>query len=99
MRRAAKRDQSEPAIVQALEAIGCLVYRSLPCDLLIHRPSDGPGIFRAMECKTPLKRGGIKKRKDQGEQDAFLEHTGTPRVTTPEQAIEALSQGRQETLR
>lgn len=89
-RYAAKRDLAEPAVVEAIEAAGCIVYRSLPCDLLIRRHSDPPGMLRTLEVKTPQKRGGIRKRKDQQAQDEFLASTGTPRVTTPEAALAAL---------
>jgi hypothetical protein len=93
MRRAARRDLSEPKIVEALEAIGCKVYRSLPADLLVHRSAWGAGWFRVLECKTPHGKAGkavVDKR--QKDQILFLEQTGTPRVTTPEAALEAVTQ-------
>lgn len=48
-RYAARRDKSEPAIVEALEAFGFSVYRlDTPCDLLLGRG----GITRIAECKS-----------------------------------------------
>lgn len=87
---AKRRDIAEPAIVQALEATGCTVYRELPCDLLVRRPRDPPGILRTLECKTPTKSGKRRKRKDQEAQDKFIEATGTPVVLTAEQALGVL---------
>ena len=84
MRRAARRDEAERPIVQALEAAGCIVYRSLPSDLLIHRRRWGPGWFRVQEVKTP---GGKGVRRSQKDQATFLADTGTPIVRTPEEAI------------
>lgn len=54
MRRAAKRDESEPGIVSALEAMGCTVFRlSLPVDLLVGYL----GVTHLVEVKTPAERG------------------------------------------
>jgi hypothetical protein len=90
-RYAARRDLSEPGIVDALEKAGVLVYRKLPCDLLCRVKSDPPGILRALENKTPQgKAAKLKLRKDQQEQAEFCEETGTPYVMTPEQALHAL---------
>lgn len=59
-RYANRRDQSEPAIVAALEALGCLVERmDKPADLLVRLPA-GKGIA-LVECKT----GRGKLTKDQ----------------------------------
>lgn len=90
MRYAKRRDQSEPAIVDALEQAGLIVYRDLPCDLLVRKRQDPPGILRTLECKTPQKNGKARKRSDQEAQDQFLADTGTPRVTTPIQALQAV---------
>ena len=83
MRRAAKRDIAEQPIVEALEAIGCNVYRDLPGDLLIHRPMWGAGWFRVQEIKT----GKRKTRKKQDRQRDFLAATGTPTIRTVEEAL------------
>lgn len=73
MRRAAKRDQSEPEIVSALLAAGCKVWRELPCDLLIF----SRGRFYCAEIKTPTKTGKRRARRDQEAQDRFIAETGT----------------------
>lgn len=87
MRRAAKRDLVEPAIVEALQAAGWQVWRELPCDLLCFKA----GTWRTLEAKSPRnKRGDPKHDKRQAKQDAFLALTGTPRVTSAEQALAAL---------
>jgi hypothetical protein len=88
MRRAAKRDQSEPGIVSALESAGWEVYRHLPVDLLAIKG----GVIRLLEAKTPTKTGRIPKRKDQPKQNEFCERHGIPRVGTAEQALEALGE-------
>jgi hypothetical protein len=88
VRRAAKRDQSEPAIVVALKAAGYEVYDRLPVDLLCIKA----GKIALVEVKTPSKTGRIPKRKDQQEQNEFCERHGIPRVGTPLQALEALGE-------
>jgi hypothetical protein len=86
----ARRDENEPEIVEALEAVGVLVYRELPCDLLVRRHSDPPGILRTLEVKVPKASGEAKLDKRQKEQAKFVADTGTPYVTTAEQALQAL---------
>ncbi len=87
IRRAAKRDLTEPAIVAALEAAGAKVWRlSQPLDLLVGRG----GRFVLLECKT-----GKRVRKDQPAQDATLadcHRRGLPVyvVRTPEDALQAI---------
>jgi uncharacterized Zn finger protein len=83
LRRAAKRDTAEADIVSALEATGCIVYRDLPADLLIHRQSWGAGWFRVQEVKT----GREKTKKTQHRQTSFLTDTGSPIVRTAEEAL------------
>ena len=108
MRRAARTDASQQAIVDALRKAGCRVaIIREPVDLAVtHRnwavpiwpvprhigtpPSRVILNWRLLEVKTPLKRGKPRKRKDQAAQDAFLAETGTPVVTTPEEALKAL---------
>lgn len=88
---AKKRDASEPAIVEALEAAGCMVWKHLPADLLVRVPSDKPGVFRVLECKTPRgKTPKLRLRKDQQEQAEFCAETGTPYVTSDVEALQAL---------
>ncbi len=83
MRRAARRDIAEPGIVEALEAIGCKVYRDLPGDLLIHRPMWGAGWFRVHEIKT----GTRKTQKKQTRQREFQQATGVPTIRTADDAL------------
>jgi len=81
-RRDVKRDLIEPSVVKALREAYCLVYRSLPSDLLVHREIYGPGMFKVLECKsTPY------TDKRQLEQSNFLFLTGTPIVRSVEEAL------------
>ncbi|MGH7863347.1 MAG: hypothetical protein ACREQB_00030 [Candidatus Binataceae bacterium] len=80
--RGKRRDLVEPAIVNALEDIGAIVWRlHVPADLLVS--------FRrkwyVLECKTR-----DKLRGDQKAQRAFLELTETPVVRTAEDALRAV---------
>jgi hypothetical protein len=89
---AKKRDASEPAIVEALEAAGCMVWKHLPADLLVRVPSDKPGVFRVLECKTPQgkRNPSLRLDKRQTEQAEFVAQTGTPYVTSDVEALQAL---------
>ena len=89
---AKKRDASEPAIVEALTKAGCQVWKHLPADLLVRVPSDKPGIFRVLECKTPQgkRKPSLRLDKRQVEQAEFVASTGTPYVTTDIEALRAL---------
>lgn len=84
-RRAAKRDESEAAIVDALKAAGARVWRlSQPLDLLVGHQ----GRFLLLECKTG-------KRKVKPTQDATIadcHRKGLPVyvVRTPEDALQAI---------
>jgi hypothetical protein len=89
-RYAARRDKSEPAIVKALEASGCFVYRELPVDLLVRVPRDPPGVVRLLECKTPRRTGNWTKDARQLKQMEAMQLTGTHYVTTPEGALKAV---------
>lgn len=80
---ARKRDRGEPDIVEALEKAGWTVWRELPCDLLLFKPSKG---FRTLENKAP----DARPRKDQQKQADFIQRTNTPVVKTPEEALRAL---------
>ena len=82
MRRAAKRDLAEPAIVAALEAAGAVVFRHLPVDLLIHYRDR----WQLLEIKTPGSHPDARQRAQQ----AFLRSTGTKIAKTPEEALRAL---------
>lgn len=76
-RFANKRDANEPAIVRALEALGCLVHRmDKPVDLLVsHR-----GRVLLVEVKT--KRGKLT-----GDQQTFSEHWPIHVVRTVDEAF------------
>lgn len=90
MRRAAKRDLSEPLIVEALEKAGWKVYRELPTDLLCWKAGKG---FRVLECKTPRgKAGKPSTDKRRVKQIEFIELTGIQRVTSAEAALAALGE-------
>ena len=89
--RFAKRtDTTQAEIVEALRKCGYSCYViGWPCDLLVYRADIG---FRALEVKTPNRKdGSYRPRKDQATQRAFVELTGTPVVTTPQQALDALN--------
>lgn len=87
-RRAARRDDSEPEIVSALEKAGWEVHRELPVDLLCLKRVGNTVKVRLLECKTPQgKAGKARKRKDQPEQLAFCERWEVPKPTS---AFEAL---------
>ena len=83
MRRAARRDTAEPAIVEALQAVGAHVERlHRPVDLLVHFC----GRWMLLEVKTP------KARKDarQVAQREFCAEFAVPYVRTPAEALRAI---------
>lgn len=87
----AKRDASEPLIVQGLEAAGYTVQRlSKPVDLAVRKAWYPRGVNFLLECKTPKPNGALPKRKDRAAQNAFCAAGGAVRVGTPEAAIDAL---------
>lgn len=83
-RHAARRDLIEPDVVKALREAYCLVYRTLPSDLLVHREVYGPGMFKVLECKSDPY---LDKRQE--EQSNFLFLTGSPIVRSVEEALKA----------
>ena len=83
-RHDARRDDTEPAIIEALEAAGWLVWRDLPVDLLCYHPA--LDTFKTLECKSEDKPLVPKK----GKQLEFVMATGCPIVKTPEAALAAL---------
>lgn len=91
-RYAAKRDSSEPLIVQALEAAGYDVQRlPKPADLAVRRPWYPRGLNMILEVKTPRgKVGTLRVRKTQIAQNLFIGRGGAITVGTPEAALEAL---------
>lgn len=91
-RYAAKRDECEPAIYDALIAAGFDVLRSAkPADLHVRRAWYPRGLNILLECKR-LHGKAQKMRVDkrQTAQNAFIERGGAIRVGTPEAALEAL---------
>jgi hypothetical protein len=86
-RYAKQRDENEPEIVAALEAIGCTVHRlDQPCDLLVGRGAKNI----LLEVKNPLKPKGDQKLTDgqkkfeEGWRGQFAV------VKTPEEAIDVV---------
>jgi hypothetical protein len=80
MRRAAKRDDSEPAIVDALHRAGCLVERLERWDLLVSKA----GRLFLLECKTGV--GRATRRQERGS----LEGWPVVVVRTPIEALRAV---------
>jgi hypothetical protein len=89
-RWATRTDTTQAAIVEAIRKAGWKVWViKLPVDLLCWHP--GADVWQPLECKTPTKSGKAKLDKRQEEQNRFCDETFTPRVTTPEQAVEFLN--------
>jgi hypothetical protein len=87
---AARADSTQQPIIEALRKAGWEVYLiRKPVDLLCVQGS----VSRLIECKTASgKRNPTAKwRKDQEDQNEFCRRTNTPRVTTPEEALAAVS--------
>jgi hypothetical protein len=84
VRRAAKRDKAEPAIVAALLAVGAQVERlSLPVDLLVRFR----GKLYLAEVKTEGQSSHAKERTKQAE---FCSTWNIPYWRTPEDALSAI---------
>jgi len=81
-RWAAKRDVAEPAIIEALEAVGAQVEQiDYPCDLIVRYR----GGLTLLEVDRANK---YEKRKPK--QAAFLRDWCVPKVKTPAQALAAI---------
>lgn len=91
-RHDAKRDDAEPAIVDALQTAGFEVERmGKPVDLAVRRAWYPRGINVLLECKTLKPNGKFPSLdKRQEKQNSFIERGGAIRVGTPEAALEAL---------
>jgi hypothetical protein len=89
---AKRRDVAESGIESALRKAGCGVWKHLPADLLVRVPSDKPGVFRVLECKTPQgkRKPSLRLDKRQVEQAEFVASTGVPYVTSDVEALTAL---------
>lgn len=92
MRRAAHRDKAEPAIIEALEAVGATVEqiskKGVP-DLLV----GFRGVTYLLEVKTPgACKTGNNARANKGQADWIGAWRGGPAavVETPEQALRAI---------
>ena len=90
-RWAARSDSSRSLIVEAIRKAGWRVWDiRWPVDVLCWRRDKG---FRCLEIKTD--KGKRKQRividKRSTDQNEFIELTGTPRVCTPEAALEFLN--------
>lgn len=89
MRRAAKVDNSQQPIVDAIEAEGweCWLIR-LPCDVVCWHPV--LDVCQQMEIKTAAKSGRVPVDQRQEEQRKFLARTSTPIVTNATEALAVL---------
>ena len=91
----ARRDKSEPKIVEALEKAGWEVHRELPVDLLCLKRIDSDHVaVRLLEAKTARGKRNPKARvrKDQVEQNEFCERWNIPKPTTPFEALLAVGE-------
>jgi|SRR5688500_9553889 len=87
----AKTDATQGDIVEALRKAGWEVHViRKPVDLLCLKH----GTARLLEAKTATgkRKPAAKWRKDQQTQNEFCRRTGTPRVTTAEEALRALGE-------
>lgn len=87
-RYAMRRDENEPEIIAALEAIGCTVYQmDQPCDLLVGRGA----VNILMEIKNPAKPKGDRK-KTPAQEEFFKMWKGQVRIVeTVDQAIDLIT--------
>jgi hypothetical protein len=93
MRRAAKVDATQAAIVKALRAAGCKVLSLAACgkgvpDLLVQSPhwADYSGLISLLEVKNPAGRGTSLTP----DQVKFHAEWPVTVVTTPEEALRAV---------
>lgn len=87
-RYAARRDQAEPPIIEALERVGAAVYPlDYPVDLLVRFGN----VWHLLEVKTGRgKRLTVKVDKRQQAQISFIKTNRTPIVRTPLEALRAI---------
>ena len=94
MRLASRKDTVQSSIVKGLRKCGFRVeVLGRPVDLMVCKTVyllPHATCWRLLEVKTPTQTGKRRKRKDQQEQDRFITETGTPIVTSLEEALEAL---------
>lgn len=89
-RFAAKRDESEKGIVDALVKAGYQIIRFPHPDLGARKGWYPKGCHLLLECKTPTKTGRLPRDKRQVEQNEFCDAGGAIRVGTPEAALAAM---------
>ena len=85
-------DLSQAAIIEALEKAGWEVFRHLPVDLLCRRRRDGKLALIEAKTRRAKKSNQVLLDKRQRAQAEFCERTGTPYVTTAEEALRALGE-------
>jgi hypothetical protein len=88
-RYARRADKSTQKIVDELRAVGfTVIHIGRPVDLLVTHAKWGPNVWKLLECKTPKgKKGVLKLRKDQQEQQDFCAEHGVPYVLTSFEAL------------
>lgn len=93
MRRAAKKDSTQPDIVKELRSDGYIVdiqnTEHRP-DLLVRHPSWVSNVWVRAEVKTPNAKGQIVIRKDRKKQHEFCQEHAVPYWTSIEVAREYL---------
>jgi hypothetical protein len=85
-------DLSQAEIIEALEKAGWEVFRHLPVDLLCRRRRDGKLALIEAKTRRAKKSNQVLLDKRQRTQAEFCERTGTPYVTTAEEALRALGE-------
>jgi hypothetical protein len=85
---AARKDTVQQEIVKGLRKCGYrVIILGRPVDIGVWRP---PNFYLLMEIKSPTSTGKRRKRKDQPEQDRFIEENHIPVVTSLEEALKVL---------
>lgn len=85
-------DLSQAEIIDALEKAGWEVFRDLPVDLLCRRHRDGKLALIEAKTRRAKKSNQVLLDKRQRTQAEFCARTGTPYVTTAEEALRALGE-------
>jgi hypothetical protein len=85
-------DLSQAEIIDALDKAGWEVFRHLPVDLLCRRRRDGKLALIEAKTRRSKKSNQVLLDKRQRTQAEFCKRTGTPYVTTAEEALRALGE-------
>lgn len=95
-RYARKADKTTQQIVDELRALRYTVYHvGRPTDLLVRHPSWPVNAWRLLECKTPKgKKGVLRLRKDQQDQQDFCADHFVPYVLNGLEAVTYLQANR-----